>query len=152
MSFVLPIRSISRRGATSISRPGLGLQFSTRQYICRPATISSRFQGTASRSSSSFSWVAPLTLLAGLGLSSMSKSPFQLEPNSPFSNQKIGTSPPFSSDTGLPNKADLPKSDVNVYNLGFGTVCGICSGIFIKKGAKFIAFLLGGGFVLLQVR
>ncbi|PWN52905.1 hypothetical protein IE53DRAFT_311203 [Violaceomyces palustris] len=27
---------------------------------------------------------------------------------------------------------------------------GICAGIFIKKGAKFIAFLLGGGFVFLQ--
>lgn len=30
-------------------------------------------------------------------------------------------------------------------------MCGICAGVFIKKGAKFVAFILGGTFVLLQV-
>lgn len=40
---------------------------------------------------------------------------------------------------------------MNVYELSFGTVCGICAGVFIKKGAKAIAFLFGGAFVLLQV-
>jgi len=43
-----------------------------------------------------------------------------------------------------------PKSSVNVYELSFGTVCGICAGVFIKKGAKAVAFVLGGVFVLLQ--
>ena len=33
----------------------------------------------------------------------------------------------------------------------FRSVCGICAGVFVKKGAKFVAFLLGGTFVLLQV-
>lgn len=37
-----------------------------------------------------------------------------------------------------------------MYQLSFGTLCGLCAGIFIKKGLKLIAFLLGGGFVLLQ--
>ncbi|TFK54981.1 hypothetical protein OE88DRAFT_1624343, partial [Heliocybe sulcata] len=43
-----------------------------------------------------------------------------------------------------------PKSGVNAYELTFGTVCGICAGVFIKKGARFVAFALGGVFVLLQ--
>jgi FUN14 domain-containing protein 1 len=41
---------------------------------------------------------------------------------------------------------------LDVYQLGFGTVCGICTGVFLKKGLRAIAFLLGGVFVLLQVR
>jgi hypothetical protein len=45
-----------------------------------------------------------------------------------------------------------PTSAVNVYQLGFGTVCGVCAGVFIKKGARALAFLLGGVFVFLQVR
>ena len=45
-----------------------------------------------------------------------------------------------------------PASAVNYYELTFGTVCGLCAGVFIKKGAKAVAFFLGGVFVLLQVR
>lgn len=44
-----------------------------------------------------------------------------------------------------------PTSSVNVYELSFGTVCGVCAGVFIRKGAKALAFFLGGIFVLLQV-
>ncbi|KIP09504.1 hypothetical protein PHLGIDRAFT_116299 [Phlebiopsis gigantea 11061_1 CR5-6] len=43
-----------------------------------------------------------------------------------------------------------PKSSVNAYELTFGTVCGICAGVFVKKGAKALAFVFGGVFVLLQ--
>ncbi|GJE87187.1 FUN14 domain-containing protein [Phanerochaete sordida] len=43
-----------------------------------------------------------------------------------------------------------PQSSVNAYELTFGTVCGICAGVFVKKGAKALAFVLGGVFVLLQ--
>ncbi|KAF5391478.1 hypothetical protein D9757_002010 [Collybiopsis confluens] len=42
------------------------------------------------------------------------------------------------------------ESSVSLYELGFGTVAGISAGVFIKKGAKAIAFFLGGIFVLLQ--
>lgn len=45
-----------------------------------------------------------------------------------------------------------PKSSINLYELSFGTVCGICAGVFVKKGAKAVAFFLGGVFVMLQVR
>jgi len=54
---------------------------------------------------------------------------------------------PVVHDTGAP-----PSSMLDVYQLGFGTVCGICTGVFLKKGLRAIAFLLGGVFVLLQVR
>ncbi|KAI0375038.1 hypothetical protein BV20DRAFT_934451 [Pilatotrama ljubarskyi] len=43
-----------------------------------------------------------------------------------------------------------PSSSVNFYELTFGTVCGICAGVFVKKGAKAVAFVMGGVFVLLQ--
>lgn len=36
------------------------------------------------------------------------------------------------------------------YQLTFGAVCGICTGIFVKKGAKLVAFFLGGVYVLMQ--
>ena len=44
-----------------------------------------------------------------------------------------------------------PPSTVNMYELTFGTVCGVCAGVFVKKGAKTLAFVFGGVFVLLQV-
>ncbi|KAF8654213.1 hypothetical protein AX16_003739 [Volvariella volvacea WC 439] len=43
-----------------------------------------------------------------------------------------------------------PESIVSVYQLSFGTVAGFCSGVFIKKGLKAVAWFLGGVFVLLQ--
>ncbi|KAI0341736.1 hypothetical protein BDW22DRAFT_1358587 [Trametopsis cervina] len=52
-----------------------------------------------------------------------------------------------------PNAQPLPpppQSAVSMYELSFGTVCGLCAGIFVKKGAKIVAFCLGGVFVLLQ--
>lgn len=44
-----------------------------------------------------------------------------------------------------------PTSSISLYELGFGTVAGICAGVFVKKGVKAAAWLLGGIFVLLQV-
>ncbi|PFH50670.1 hypothetical protein AMATHDRAFT_144591, partial [Amanita thiersii Skay4041] len=43
-----------------------------------------------------------------------------------------------------------PQSEISLYQLSFGTVSGICAGVFIKKGAKAVAWFLGGIFVLLQ--
>lgn len=50
----------------------------------------------------------------------------------------------------LPPLPSVPQSSLKLYELGFGTVTGICAGVFIKKGAKAIAFVVGGVFVLLQ--
>lgn len=49
-----------------------------------------------------------------------------------------------------PHTKEEAQSIVNLYELSFGTVCGLCAGIFIKKGLKLTAFFLGGAYVLLQ--
>ncbi|KAI9510875.1 FUN14 family-domain-containing protein [Russula earlei] len=43
-----------------------------------------------------------------------------------------------------------PESIVNMHELTFGTVSGVCAGVFVKKGAKTLAWFFGGIFVLLQ--
>lgn len=53
--------------------------------------------------------------------------------------------------SGLPPLPPQAESSLNLYELSFGTVCGVCAGVFVKKGAKALAFGLGGIFVLLQV-
>lgn len=53
--------------------------------------------------------------------------------------------------TPSPSPPSPPSSQVNLYQLTFGTVCGVCAGVFVKKGAKALAFVLGGVYVLLQV-
>ncbi|KDQ60724.1 hypothetical protein JAAARDRAFT_124374 [Jaapia argillacea MUCL 33604] len=59
----------------------------------------------------------------------------------------IPVPPPNSSGDELPPP---PTSSLNLVELSFGTVCGICAGVFVKKGAKMLAFCFGGVFVLLQ--
>lgn len=56
--------------------------------------------------------------------------------------------PPSQPSPALPPP---PKSSVNVYELTFGTVCGLCAGVFVKKSARMVAFFVGGLFVVLQV-
>ncbi|PPQ72155.1 hypothetical protein CVT26_006911 [Gymnopilus dilepis] len=100
------------------------------------------------------------TLVAGigLGLASLQRAPIQCDgkcfgvfavdqcPNIVFS------APP--SNAGDPiyprNRPPPPTSSVSVYELGFGTVAGVCAGVFVKKGAKAVAWFLGGVFFLLQ--
>ena len=67
---------------------------------------------------------------------------------------KSGSPAPSAPPKGVPANdgfPDAPKSNINFYELSFGTVCGLCAGVFVKKGAKALAFMLGGVFVLLQV-
>ncbi|CAO1637621.1 unnamed protein product [Sympodiomycopsis kandeliae] len=60
------------------------------------------------------------------------------------------SSRPYVTSSPPEPATDSPESIVNIYQLSFGTICGICVGIFIKKGLKFVGFFLGGVFVLLQ--
>ena len=70
---------------------------------------------------------------------------------------EIGLADPVSSQSTLRGAGESvglpppPQSSVDKYGLTFGTVCGICAGVFVKKGAKVLAFFFGGVFVLLQV-
>ncbi|EMD38432.1 hypothetical protein CERSUDRAFT_48388 [Gelatoporia subvermispora B] len=53
-------------------------------------------------------------------------------------------------DSPPPPHLPPPASSVKYLELSFGTICGICAGVFVKKGAKAVAFILGGAFVFLQ--
>jgi len=80
---------------------------------------------------------------AGLGLSFYTNlRKLNCEPE-PLSKEALGPPDPMA----LPPP---PESIVNTYELTFGTVCGVCAGVFIKKGAKALAWLFGGAFVFLQ--
>ena len=105
---------------------------------------------------------------AGLGLFAYSR-PIFCEGGEPIhptmlrdvSDQTLQGSPPPGSATPPPpapaaagDHKDIPPpptSTVSLYELSFGTVAGICAGVFVRKGAKMVAFALGGVFVLLQV-
>lgn len=50
------------------------------------------------------------------------------------------------------NEPPAVESSVDLRSLSFGAVAGISTGLFVKKGLKAAGFLLGGIFVLLQVR
>jgi hypothetical protein len=62
--------------------------------------------------------------------------------------QSVRSAPPEAEP---PSHPPPPKSSIQIYQLTFGTVCGVCAGVFVKKGAKILAFVVGGVFVLLQV-
>ncbi|KAJ7156074.1 FUN14 family-domain-containing protein [Mycena crocata] len=84
----------------------------------------------------------------GLGLSILNRPTIHCEGSRPASPAPVvSPPPPQTPDAEVP---PFPESSVNVYELTFGTVAGICAGVFIKKGAKAVAFFLGGVFVLLQ--
>ncbi|PPQ83338.1 hypothetical protein CVT25_003977 [Psilocybe cyanescens] len=77
----------------------------------------------------------------GIGLSSLRKDPIQCD----------APQPPKSTDPIYPDdRPPPPVSSVSLYELSFGTVVGLCAGVFVKKGAKAVAWFLGGVFVLLQ--
>lgn len=57
------------------------------------------------------------------------------------------SAPPARPQAGDANSGSI----VSPYQLTLGGVCGVCAGVFVKKGARALAFLLGGVFVLMQV-
>lgn len=157
---------------SSSSHTGLKFPLGARSYIQSARNVQKRqpFAVSAGIQSSSYQSSKEqkgrmFALIGGVGIglfaitqSSPHKLMLDWDPRN--SNQSSGpdsirgyTINQDSSNDSIPFGDDgdnLPKSDVNIYNLGFGSVCGLCAGIFIKKGLKFVAFLLGGGFILLQ--
>ena len=149
----------------SSSPAGLSFRLSTRSYI-QPARNATKRQPIAiTAPSPSFhsergqaGRIFALIGGVGIGLFAVCQSshklmldwdPLKTDPSNSTRGYTINQDPNDAIPFGDDGK-DIPKSDVNIYNLGFGSICGICAGIFIKKGLKFVAFLLGGGFILLQ--
>ena len=100
-------------------------------------------QGGASGNKSSRSLLYAL----GLGTSFLAFSSTQRAPGQ-CQNAAVPTTASRGLGAGDPQP---PQSILSVYELGFGTVAGICAGVFLKKGLRAIAFLLGGAFIFLQV-
>jgi len=48
------------------------------------------------------------------------------------------------------DEGDSAASQISIPNLSFGAVAGICTGVFVAKGLKAVAFILGGLFITLQ--
>ncbi|KZV64334.1 hypothetical protein PENSPDRAFT_588563 [Peniophora sp. CONT] len=94
-------------------------------------------------------WGVAGAVTLGLGISAFSsRNSVYCEPG-----DKVGSPTPAAPPKGAPANdgfPDAPKSNINLYELSFGSVCGGCAGVFVKKGAKALAFMLGGVFVLLQ--
>ncbi|KAH9079459.1 FUN14 family-domain-containing protein [Lactarius deliciosus] len=91
---------------------------------------------------------ASLAVGTGLGLLSYANLPrLNCESDSEFSQPTLRGVGGSSDPVGIPPP---PESSVDKYGLTFGTVCGICAGVFVKRGAKLLAFFFGGIFVLLQ--
>lgn len=83
----------------------------------------------------------------GLGITAFTFSrPAQLD--APVAG---GAKPIVVTPTGVNETGQAPQSIVSLPQLTFGAVCGICSGVFVKKGFRLVAFALGAVFVLLQV-
>ncbi|GAA6028902.1 hypothetical protein JCM8097_001496 [Rhodosporidiobolus ruineniae] len=61
--------------------------------------------------------------------------------------------PTLADSTAGAGGAGAPKEAESILSwrdLSFGTVSGICVGVFVKKGLRMAAFVLGGAFVFLQ--
>ncbi|KAH9484235.1 FUN14 domain-containing protein 1 [Psilocybe cubensis] len=159
MAFVLP-SLVSRRCLTSAAN---GKSANARQLFSHPtlkpfSTSGSRFASTTSRNFPSPIWRAlheagqnrpSLSFVTkgiavagvGIGLSTLRKEPVFCD----------APPPPKATDSIYPDdRPPPPVSSVSLYELSFGTVVGLCAGVFVKKGAKAVAWFLGGVFVLLQ--
>ncbi|KDR81515.1 hypothetical protein GALMADRAFT_134946 [Galerina marginata CBS 339.88] len=121
------------------------------QHTSRKLNLSSPFPrttcnngGTGKRGLNLNLFVKGATIAGvGLGLASLQKPPIRCD--------AAPTPPANQLDPIYPNdKPPPPSSSVSLYELGFGTVAGLCAGVFVKKGAMAVAWFLGGIFVLLQ--
>ncbi|KAI0273681.1 FUN14 family-domain-containing protein [Gloeopeniophorella convolvens] len=134
-------RTVFHRGFVQANRSALRPPFPT-LWAASPRSL---HHAAARRMPATLAWATAGVAGMGLGLS--------LCANLQTLNCEPSPQSPPKGARGLPSDADLPappKSSVNFYELSFGTVCGICAGVFVKKGAKALAFLFGGVFVLLQ--
>ncbi|TIA92118.1 hypothetical protein E3P99_00725 [Wallemia hederae] len=117
------------------------------QGIARQSTVASTrsfTHGFRYRSPQSLNWSATagaIGLAGGAVALNLSSKRVDCE-TSPESAQ-TAPSPATTSDEGV---EEVPQSIVNYKHLGFGSGCGV----FLKKGAKILAFFIGGAFVFLQ--
>ncbi|KAM0790901.1 hypothetical protein ACM66B_004739 [Microbotryomycetes sp. NB124-2] len=127
------LRCVPRQQPSIVSMLG-------RRTLCSP-TATHTPRSTAFLRSYRLTLAASLSTVAlGLGFST-AKSPLLCAGDRTYAAPQ-----PVAVNEPLP----VAESSINVRDLGFGTISGICVGIFVKKGLKAIAFMLGGAFIFLQ--
>lgn len=160
----LPRAGFNHAGST---RSYLQIRLMNRMFAYRPVRPLS-FKSTAGNRITYMKHVFGATAVAGIGLGAsaltqpkilcegeyisqmISEETATTTPLAPISNQEFT----LKGKSGSMDSGDLPpppQSSLSVYELSFGAVTGICAGVFIKKGAKAVAWFIGGIFVLLQV-
>jgi len=114
----------------------------------RPFSSQSTWNGLAfARQGQSFARAYQKLGIAGLGLGT---SLFLFGHDNEVYCEPVPKSAPTPPSHPADPLPPPPSSSVNFYELTFGTVCGICAGVFVKKSMRFAAFVLGGLFVILQ--
>ncbi|CCL98434.1 uncharacterized protein FIBRA_00431 [Fibroporia radiculosa] len=125
----LQLSTLSVHKPLSMSVMNLSSRITSLPFICKAAGVTS----------------------VGIGLSIYAAPNIFCEPVAARTSPPPVSSPsgaaPLSSPEPFP---EPPTSSVSYLELSFGTITGICAGVFVKKGAKALAFVLGGVFVLLQ--
>ncbi|XP_006458210.1 hypothetical protein AGABI2DRAFT_190568 [Agaricus bisporus var. bisporus H97] len=141
----LPRAGFNHAGST---RSYLQIRLMNRMFAYRPVRPLS-FKSTAGNRITYMKHVFGATAVAGIGLGASALTQPKILCEAPISNQEFT----LKGKSGSMDSGDLPpppQSSLSVYELSFGAVTGICAGVFIKKGAKAVAWFIGGIFVLLQ--
>ncbi|GAA5859318.1 hypothetical protein JCM1840_004559 [Sporobolomyces johnsonii] len=129
------------------------LRQSARPIPFRPAQYRSLCNATPTRTSSSQSFLRSYRLAVAASLPAAALTLSALDNRQPLqcaSDRSYAQLPDAAGTTGAAPPPSEAESIINLRDLSFGTVSGICVGIFVKKGLKAAAFVLGGVFVLMQ--
>ncbi|OAV96731.1 hypothetical protein PTTG_07680 [Puccinia triticina 1-1 BBBD Race 1] len=105
----------------------------------RPVSIPRQSQ---SFKTSGMKYTSSLGILLAIAGYQLTKPAIQLE-------SELSPGPMIEYHQQQPTEPEI-ESLLSVRKLSFGTLTGICAGVFVKKGLNFLAFIFGGGFVLLQ--
>ncbi|KNZ63191.1 uncharacterized protein VP01_1175g3 [Puccinia sorghi] len=89
-------------------------------------------------------------VLAAMAGYQLSRKPAILQLDSDLPSSHLITTTDTTDHLQHPTQLDSVESILSMQKLSFGTLTGICAGVFVKKGLSFLAFLFGGAFVLLQ--
>ncbi|GAA5824006.1 hypothetical protein JCM11251_003377 [Rhodosporidiobolus azoricus] len=146
-----PLTTLLRHSARSSPStfPSSSLRKSYNRSLC--STTTPTYTSSSRTFLRSYRTAVALSLAGGAAaLASTASKPFDCASDRSTYAQ---TAPAELAAAGGEGGKPVPKeaeSILNLRDLGFGTVSGICVGVFVKKGLRMAAFVLGGAFIFLQ--